>query len=75
VADPRGQLPATSVAAHLKQVAFVKGRSGNPGDRPKELRDALDLVRRHPPDAIESLAPVMNFDIRRPPPWQQLLSR
>ena len=41
---------------------FVKVRSGNPGGRPKELRDVVDLARRHTPDAIESLARTMNSE-------------
>ena len=41
---------------------FVKVRSGNPGGRPKELRDVVDLARRHAPDAIESLARTMNSE-------------
>ena len=35
------------------------GVSGNPGGRPKELRDIIDLARSHAPEAIESLAQIM----------------
>jgi hypothetical protein len=38
---------------------FAKGRSDNPGGRPKELRDVVDLARQHTPGAIESLASIM----------------
>jgi hypothetical protein len=41
---------------------FAKGRSDNPGGRPKELRDVVDLARRHTPDAIESRARIMNSE-------------
>ena len=41
---------------------FAKGRSDNPGGRPKELRDVVDLARRHTPDAIEALARILNSE-------------
>jgi hypothetical protein len=35
---------------------FQKGVSGNPGSRPKELRDVTELARLHSPKAIKPLA-------------------
>ena len=35
---------------------FEKGRSGNPGGRPKVLGELRDLARQHAPDAIRELA-------------------
>jgi hypothetical protein len=45
---------------------FPKGQSGNPGGRPKELRDVIELARSHTTDAIETLVAAMNFDSA---PW------
>jgi hypothetical protein len=45
---------------------FPKGVSGNPGGRPKELRDVVELARSHSPDAIKTLASVMQ-DEEAPP--------
>jgi hypothetical protein len=38
---------------------FPRGLSGNPGGRPKELRDVIDLARTHSPAAITTLAKIM----------------
>jgi hypothetical protein len=39
---------------------FVQGKSGNPGGRPRVVRDLRDLAREHTPDAIATLVTVMN---------------
>ena len=38
---------------------FRKGVNGNPGGRPRELRDVVELARSHVPEAIETLALIM----------------
>ncbi len=35
---------------------FQKGKSGNPGGRPKELEQVKELAREHTPEAIKTLA-------------------
>jgi hypothetical protein len=37
-------------------MAFPKGKSGNPGGRPKVLGEVQELARRHAPAAIVELA-------------------
>jgi hypothetical protein len=39
---------------------FKPGQSGNPGGRPKELKIIQELAREHGPDAIKTLAAIMN---------------
>jgi hypothetical protein len=39
---------------------FPKGQSGNPGGRPKELREVIELARSHTTDAIKTLVAAMN---------------
>ena len=34
---------------------FMKGQSGNPGGRPREIGEIRDLARAHTSDAIEAL--------------------
>ena len=38
---------------------FQKGKSGNPGGRPKVLGDVQALARQYTPDAVETLASIM----------------
>lgn len=41
-------------------MAFEKGKSGNPGGRPKENAEVKALAREHGPAAIAKLAELMN---------------
>src|ERR1044072_1086178 len=45
---------------------FPKGVSGNPGGRPKVLGDVQELARERSPDAINTLAAIMD-DQKAPP--------
>jgi Family of unknown function (DUF5681) len=52
-------------AAHSKQqvsMPFQKGQSGNPGGRPKVIGVVQDLARAHTPEAINTLAEIINDD-------------
>lgn len=44
---------------------FTKGKSGNPGGRPKEVADVKELARQHATDAITALVSICN-DAERP---------
>lgn len=37
-------------------MAFVKGQSGNPGGRPKELKEVIELARTHTEASVKRLA-------------------
>ena len=43
-------------------MAFKKGKSGNPGGRPKETHDVKLLAREHTAEAIERLVEWMRSD-------------
>jgi|SRR6516164_5801008 hypothetical protein len=45
---------------------FVKGQSGNPGGRPKEVADVRALARQSGKDAIATLKAIMD-DVQAPP--------
>jgi uncharacterized protein DUF5681 len=45
---------------------FEKGKSGNPGGRPKVLGDVQELARQQSPDAINTLGDIMRDD-KAPP--------
>ena len=45
---------------------FPKGVSGNPGGRPKVLGDVQELARQRSPEAINTLATIMD-DPKAPP--------
>lgn len=45
---------------------FPRGTSGNPGGRPKELRDVTELARTHSAKAIKTLAEIMDSDSAPP---------
>ena len=45
---------------------FKRGRSGNPGGRPKEIGEVRDLARQHTPAALAALRDIM-ADERAPP--------
>jgi hypothetical protein len=40
-------------------MAFVKGKSGNPGGRPRENSEIKELARKHGPAAIKRLVELM----------------
>ena len=46
-------------------MTFVKGKSGNPGGRPKELVEVKELARTYTVEAIDTLANWMRSDEAR----------
>jgi len=40
-------------------MAFEKGKSGNPGGRPKEAAEVKALARKHGPEAIKKLVDLL----------------
>ena len=42
--------------------AFLPGQSGNPGGRPKAVRDVIEAARQHTPAAVARLAYWMQSD-------------
>lgn len=45
---------------------FEKGKSGNPGGRPKEIKDIIELARAHTPAAIAALARISQDETQPP---------
>jgi hypothetical protein len=39
---------------------FVKGQSGNPGGKPKEIKNVIEMARTHTPAAINTLAEIVS---------------
>ncbi len=44
---------------------FEKGKSGNPGGRPKEVAEVRELAKKHGPAAIRRLAKLMASENER----------
>ena len=44
---------------------FEKGKSGNPGGRPKEVAEVRELAKKHGPAAIERLVKLMTSENER----------
>lgn len=61
----------------VPRTAFKPGQSGNPGGRPRELKEVLEAAREHSEEAIERLAYWMRTDDPRASPAaaQALLDR
>jgi isocitrate dehydrogenase len=45
---------------------FVKGKSGNPGGRPKEVMDVVQLARKATPMAMKTLTDIAGNDEANP---------
>ena len=46
-------------------MAFEKGKSGNPGGRPKEVAEVRELAKKHGPEAIAKLVELMGSENER----------
>ena len=44
---------------------FEKGKSGNPGGRPREVAEVRELAKNHGPAAIQRLVTLMSSDNER----------
>ena len=44
---------------------FTKGKSGNPGGRPREVAEVRELAKEHGPAAIERLVELMTSENER----------
>ena len=69
-----GYLATENAATNTAELSGDLSRGagpGNPGGRPKELRDVIELARLHTTDAIETLAAAMNSDSA---PWAVRIS-
>lgn len=54
---------------------WIAGKSGNPGGRPKALRDVEELARQHTPSAIQALAEALGDPDKRVAAAVALLDR
>ena len=53
-------------ASQGRRPTILPGVSGNPGGRPRELRDVTELARSHSPKAIKTLVEIMNNETAPP---------
>ena len=58
--------PADKAKKALKDHAFKPGQSGNPGGKPKALKDVIALARQHTPMAIAALVEIIQTADRYP---------